>query len=111
MPENTAKLDTDECFGDASVPPSQSVCDRSADSRVQDLPLLRAASPNVADGLTIEKAEVLCIELASYFGLDNTYRDSTLSLTASENYPSKLARLSGAAMHGAFYEFRPPQPP
>lgn len=46
--------------------------------------------------------------LCSDFSLDNLYRSSHLSLTASENYPSKLVRSLGAGMQGGFYEFAPP---
>lgn len=48
--------------------------------------------------------------LASDFVLDNTYREQHLSLTASENYPSKLVRMLGAGLQGGFYEFAPPYP-
>ena len=46
--------------------------------------------------------------LASNFRLDNEYRDATLSMTASENHMSKMARAAGAGLHGSFYEFGPP---
>ncbi|MFF4541731.1 hypothetical protein [Streptomyces aureus] len=48
--------------------------------------------------------------LASDFVLDNTYREQHLSLTASENYPSKLVRMLGSGLQGGFYEFAPPYP-
>src|SRR5215471_15314850 len=40
--------------------------------------------------------------------MDNSYRSSALSLTASENYPSLLVRLLGSGLHGGFYYFDPP---
>ncbi|MGW5180262.1 hypothetical protein ACWERY_38810 [Streptomyces sp. NPDC004082] len=46
--------------------------------------------------------------LTSDFVLDNTYREQHLSLTASENYPSKLVRMLGGGLQGGFYEFAPP---
>jgi glycine hydroxymethyltransferase len=48
--------------------------------------------------------------LASDFVLDNTYREQHLSLTASENYPSKLVRMLGSGLQGGFYEFAPLYP-
>lgn len=46
--------------------------------------------------------------VAADFSLDNEYRFSHLSLTASENIPSKAVRLSGCALQGANYYFPPP---
>ena len=46
--------------------------------------------------------------LTSDFALDNIYRSAHLSMTASENYPSKFVRALGGGMQGGFYEFAPP---
>lgn len=46
--------------------------------------------------------------LQGYLALDNSYRQSMLSLTASENFPSLLVRLAAASRHGSFYYFPPP---
>jgi glycine hydroxymethyltransferase len=47
-------------------------------------------------------------ELTGLFALDHRYRLATMSLTASENYPSMLVRVSGAALQSGFYCFTPP---
>lgn len=54
------------------------------------------------------KIEAICDALAADFSLDNLYRTSHLSLTASENYPSKFVRALGSGLQGGFYEFAPP---
>lgn len=54
------------------------------------------------------KIDGLIDALSSDFSLDNIYRATHLSLTASENYPSKFVRALGAGMQGGFYEFAPP---
>jgi len=54
------------------------------------------------------KIDGLLEALSSDFSLDNVYRTAHLSLTASENYPSKFVRTLGAGMQGGFYEFAPP---
>lgn len=41
--------------------------------------------------------------LAGILERDYAYREDTLSLTANENYPSTLVRLSGSSTAGAFY--------
>lgn len=61
------------------------------------------------DGVGAQNPDEEAIEyLASKFRLDNEYREATLSMTASENHMSKLARVAGAGLHGSFYEFGPP---
>lgn len=47
-------------------------------------------------------------ELTGLFALDYHYRETTMSLTASENYPSLLVRAAGAALQSGFYHFAPP---
>jgi glycine hydroxymethyltransferase len=47
-------------------------------------------------------------ELGGLFALDYRYRESSLSLTASENYPSVLVRMLGSGLQGGFYHFDPP---
>jgi len=47
-------------------------------------------------------------ELAGTLAVDYAYRQHTLSLTASENYPSVFVRMLGSALHGGFYYFDPP---
>jgi len=59
-------------------------------------------------GRLAEKISNIFDVLHSDFALDNLYRASHLSLTASENYPSKFVRTMGAGMQGGFYEFAPP---
>ena len=54
------------------------------------------------------RAAGLVRELTGILAMDNGYRRQTLSLTASENYPSLLVRLLGSGLHGAFYYFDPP---
>lgn len=54
------------------------------------------------------KIDGLLDALSSDFSLDNVYRTAHLSLTASENYPSKFVRTLGSGMQGGFYEFAPP---
>ncbi|QHJ01550.1 hypothetical protein GT347_14145 [Xylophilus rhododendri] len=56
----------------------------------------------------VSKMESVCDALAADFSRDNCYRSAHLSMTASENYPSKFVRAMGGAMQGAFYEFAPP---
>jgi len=66
--------------------------------------------PNALMLRLAQRIEAATDELATHLSLDNAYREHSLSLTASENYPGKLTRLAGSAMNGAFYEFRPPYP-
>jgi hypothetical protein len=47
-------------------------------------------------------------QLAGLYALDNAYRETMLSLVASENYPSAFVRLASAARHSSFYFFPPP---
>lgn len=56
----------------------------------------------------VAKIEAIFDALAADFCLDNLYRSSHLSLTASENYPSRFVRALGAGLQGGFYEFSPP---
>lgn len=86
--------------------PAAGCADCGDDERAQ----LPRTSPTSEDRTVVERAEALAAELTTHYTLDNAYREHCLSLTASENHPSKLTRLAGAAMHGAFYEFRPPYP-
>ncbi|WPB56832.1 hypothetical protein [Xylophilus sp. GOD-11R] len=58
--------------------------------------------------IELSKIESVCDALATDFFRDNHYRASHLSMTASENYPSRFVRTMGAGMQGAFYEFAPP---
>jgi glycine hydroxymethyltransferase len=61
-------------------------------------------------GETPNRAANLFRELAGIFAMDYSYRHHTLSLTASENYPSLLVRLLGSGLHGGFYYYDPPYP-
>jgi len=58
----------------------------------------------------VENIDVLCDAFTTDFARDNQYRASQLSMTASENYPSRLVRALGGGMQGAFYAFEPPYP-
>ncbi len=58
--------------------------------------------------IPFEIAEKKLCELTTYFTLENAYRQNTISLTASENYPSVLIRASAAGRNGSFYHFSPP---
>jgi glycine hydroxymethyltransferase len=51
---------------------------------------------------------ILLEDITSLFRVDNTYRKNSLSLTASENYPSMLVRVLGSSLSGGFYHFDPP---
>ena len=66
------------------------------------------AVPDTRKSLLASDMEAVCDALAADFCLDNNYRASHLSMTASENYPSKFIRSTGSGMQGAFYEFAPP---
>lgn len=57
---------------------------------------------------SVDRVAHMLERLTSDFVLDNTYREQHLSLTASENYPSKLVRMLGGGLQGSFYEFAPP---
>jgi len=81
------------------------------------LPSFREDEPNIHPSLqpVPQSPEQLNGQIESYldnvaadFLLDNEYRLSHLSLTASENIPSKAVRMSGCALQGAFYYFPPP---
>ncbi|QJB26608.1 hypothetical protein [Limnospira fusiformis] len=56
----------------------------------------------------IENNYSLFDELSGLFAIDFNYRQNTLSLTASENYPSLFVRILGSALCGGFYYFDPP---
>lgn len=60
-----------------------------------------------ADPVVGQVADFLDL-IRSDLSFDNDYRRNSLSLTASENYPSKLVRFLGGARQGSFYEFAPP---
>jgi glycine hydroxymethyltransferase len=65
----------------------------------------RQPEPETADAA---RAASLVREMAGIFAMDYSYRHQTLSLTASENYPSLLVRLLGCGLLGGFYYFDPP---
>lgn len=70
------------------------------------VPMRASSSPSIS------KVDDVCSEdidvLRGLIALDNGYRRDTVSLTASENYPSVVVRAAHAALHGGFYHFAPP---
>lgn len=105
--DRTADQTAEKPPGPVTVPHSRTDPDAIADraERPESRPVREGG-----DGWRVGQIDHLLERLAADFTLDNVYRADHLSLTASENYPSRLTRVLGAAMQGGFYEFAPPYP-
>src|SRR5258708_5338400 len=97
-----------------SAPVEKQALDGAAPALEEEHGARRPPAGPAGDGQVSDAAEEedrsagLFRELAGLFAMDYRYRQRTLSLTASENYPSVFVRLLGSGLHGGFYHFDPP---